>query len=137
MKEIVFQELIESIRKQDDLVHSWTKTLLAVEGGCVAALAYILKGNGITGDLVFITIYGVIVVGAVGSWVCCQAIESDLKWQGQLITYVQKIDSTATMYKDVQITIGKRGKQANLFHFLNYLLMSLWVLFFIFYVYKS
>jgi hypothetical protein len=43
----VFDQLSQQIRKQDDLVHSWTKYYLTIQAALAVALSFLIVGLGL------------------------------------------------------------------------------------------
>jgi hypothetical protein len=102
-------EMLNIISRQDNLVHSWIKTLLLVQTGCSIAIAIIWKEAQ---TLVPFACLLVSLVAMVATVLCTSAAVSDLRWQGRYCAYASRLDPTHTIYShlsDTDITSPPSG----------------------------
>ncbi len=128
MRATVFTQLMQQIRKQDDLVHSWTKYFLSIQAGIAAALAFLIqmeaKGSGllITAGLLLLPCLGITTTVFL-----TRLIIRDLKWQGRYILALRKLKGVPGIY-DFDPDPNRRGFQARQFLWLHWILIIGWVL---------
>jgi len=121
-------QLMESIRKQDDLVHSWTTTLVTVQGGIVAAVGLLWSAApAIVGiRLRTAATCTLAVIAIVACWSFVSAAISDLAWQGRYIKYVKALEPA--LFADVDPKPDKWGWQAKLYAGLGGAMTAFWLL---------
>lgn len=94
-------EMLNIISRQDNLVHSWIKTLLLVQTGCSIAIAIIWREAQ---SLVPFACLLVSLVAMVATVLCTSAAVSDLRWQGRYCAYASRLDPTRTIYSHLSGT---------------------------------
>jgi len=121
-------QLMESVRKQDDLVHSWTTTLVAVEGGIVAAVGLLWgAAPGIVGIRIkAVATIALAVIALAACWAFVSATISDLTWQGRYINYVKAMEPS--IFADVDPRPEKWGRQQRLYALLGVAMTAFWIL---------
>ncbi len=96
----VFVQLMEHIRKQDDLIHSWTKYYLSIQAALAVALSFLMKlgpGDGIlvnTGS-VFIPLLGIVT-----SIRLTNIILRESMWQGRYIAQIRRLPELPETYRE-------------------------------------
>jgi len=107
--ETQFTQLMESIRKQNDLVNNVTRTLVTVEGAIAAATGVIWSAPqalvGIGLKTLAISALGVIAI--VACWAFVFAAISDLNWQGRFIGYKKALEPA--LFAEVKLEDDGRG----------------------------
>jgi hypothetical protein len=121
-------QLMESIRKQDDLVHSWTTTLVTVQGGIVAAVGLLWSAApAIVGVRLKTAVTCVLALIAIAAcWCFVYAAIRDLAWQGRYIKYVKALEPS--LFADVDPKPDKWGWQATLYAGLGTAMTVFWLL---------
>ena len=121
-------QLMESVRKQDDLVHSWTTTLVTVEGGIVAAVGLLWgAAPAVVGiRLKAIATFALAAIAIAACWTFVSAAISDLSWQGRYIKYVKAVEPS--LFADVDPKPESWGRQAKLYAVLGAAISGFWVL---------
>jgi hypothetical protein len=105
----VLDQLMQQVRNEDELIHSWTRTLVTVQGGLLAGAGVLWNATGVgvhskgLGSLL-LTILAIAVARA-----CAATIRSECRWQGQYISYVQSIPGNEWLYKAVKIPLDDQG----------------------------
>ena len=121
-------QLMESIRKQDDLVHSWTTTLVTVQGGIAVAVGFLWSAApaivGIRLKTAATCILAAIAI--VACWSFVLAAISDLRWQGRYIRYVKALEPS--LFHDVDPKPEKWGRQTKLYVGLGVTITMFWLL---------
>jgi len=134
-KEVIiaaFSELMGHIRKQDDLVHSWTKYYLTIQAGLAIALAFLAQLGPTEGVLVnagslFIPFLGIITA------ICfTNIINREQMWQGRYIDQLRLLPLFPEVYKVEWVPSEpnpqERGYTANQFQLLRYVIIGGWVI---------
>ena len=105
----VLEQLMQQVRHEDELIHSWTRTLVTAQGGLLAGAGVLWSATGVgihskgLGSLL-LTILAVAVARA-----CAATIRSECRWQGQYISYVQAIPGNEWLYKAVKVPLDEQG----------------------------
>ena len=128
----MFRELIQCMRKQDDLVHRWMRLLFVVQSGIISVMGFLWIKIDAQGDynLSYIIAMAFSIVAVTTLIICCEAAVSDLKWQGRFISYIQKSFKDKVIYADIIISPCKLGTQARLIRILEIVLIIFWTLMF-------
>lgn len=128
-----FRELMQCMRKQDDLVHRWMRLLLLVQSGIISVMVFLYIQNGLQGDqwLSYIVAIAFSLIAIATIIICCEAAISDLKWQGRFISYIQRSFEDKVIYADIEISPCKLGTQARLIRILEIILIPFWGIIFI------
>lgn len=120
-------QLMESVRKQDELVHSLIGRLVTVEVAIVAAVGLVwgvatpTVGVGMKAFATFV----LGVMGIVACWVFVLAAKSDLWWQGEYIRYIKAIEPS--LFKDCKVKPDEWGFQAKLYMWLGFAMTAFWL----------
>jgi hypothetical protein len=117
-------QLMESVRKQDELVHGWTRTLVTVQGGVFAAVGALWTTGSVGIRVKAVTTAGLAIVGIVAVWTCALAATSDLAWRARYIRYVKVL--APQLFADQNPDPEKRGRQATLYVWLGWTLTAFW-----------
>jgi hypothetical protein len=119
-------QMMESVRKQDELVHGWTRTLVTVQGGLLTAVGVLWASSAVGVRVKTATTISLAVVAIVACWTCAFAAVSDLAWQGRYIRYVKTLEPT--LFSDVSPDPEKPGRQAVLYKWLGWAMTAFWAL---------
>ncbi len=100
MKGKAFVQILEHIRKQDDLIHSWTKYYLSIQAGLAIALAFILRLTTETSDCL-IKVGSLILpfLGIATAFYITRIIVREHKWQGRYICSLNKLRNLPVIYE--------------------------------------
>ena len=101
LKSTAVQQLMEQIRKQDELIHSWTATLVTTQGGLLTAAGFLWNASSIG---IHTKGLGTLLLGclaAVVTWTCTDSIRSECLWQGKYISYLKAVPGNDWIYTDV------------------------------------
>lgn len=96
----VYDQLMEHVRKQDDLIHSWTKYHLSIQAGLAVALSFLMKlgpAEGIFGNAggVFVPLLGIAT-----SFCITNIILREQMWQGRYIAQIRKLPQMPETYRE-------------------------------------
>ncbi|MBA7567672.1 hypothetical protein ES708_09387 [subsurface metagenome] len=131
MQEIAFSQLLEQIRKQDDLIHSWTKYYLSIQAGLAVALAFVLKLNGNENDILMkVGLLFFPILGIATAWCLTNIIVREHKWQGSYIKAIRKLNKTPIVYES-EPDPQEHGFIARQFILLRRILVFVWTILFI------
>jgi hypothetical protein len=122
-----FVQIMENIRKQDDLIHSWTKYYLSIQAGLAIALAFIL---GFTaeknGFLMKVGSLFLPLLGIVTTVLLTRIIVREHKWQGRYICSLNKIKNLPVIYENA-FDPEKPGYIAKQFLWIRWFLIAGWI----------
>ncbi len=119
-------QMMKSIRKQDELVHGWTRTLVTVQGGLLTAVGLLWASSAVGVRVKTASTIALAIIAIVACWTCALAAVSDLAWQGRYIRYVKTLEPT--LFSDVSPDPGKPGRQAGLYKWLGLAMSAFWAL---------
>lgn len=85
------EQLMELVRKQDDLIHVWTKHYLAVQAGLAVGLSFLIKLGPAEGILVNTGNVFIPFLGAATSICFTNIILREQQWQGRYIAQIRKL----------------------------------------------
>lgn len=101
IKGIAFVQILEQIRKQDDLIHSWTKYFLSIQAGLAVALAFILRLTTETSDcLIKVGSLFLPILGISTTVLLTRIIVREHKWQGRYIRSLNKLKNLPVIYEN-------------------------------------
>lgn len=123
-----FSQIMEHIRKQDDLVHSWTKFYLSIQAGMAIALAFLL--NMTSNEPKIIVKIGLLFIPLLGitSTICLtNIIVREHKWQGRYIQMLKNIPNIPIIY-DISPDPKEPGYIAKQFLWFRWFLISGWLI---------
>ena len=101
IKGIAFVQILEQIRKQDDLIHSWTKYYLSIQAGMAIALAFILRLT--TERSILLIRVGSLFIPILGistTVLLTRIIVREHKWQGRYIRSLNKLKDLPVIYEN-------------------------------------
>ncbi len=96
-----FVQILEQIRKQDDLIHSWTKYYLSIQAGMAIALAFILRLT--TERSILLIRVGSLFIPILGistTVLLTRIIVREHKWQGRYIRSLNKLKDLPVIYEN-------------------------------------
>jgi hypothetical protein len=94
-----FEQLMEHVRKQDDLIHSWTKYYLSVQAALAVALSFLIKLQPAKGILVSTGSVFIPLLGIVTSICLTNIILREQFWQGRYIAQIRKLPLIPEIYR--------------------------------------
>jgi len=101
IKGIAFVQILELIRKQDDLIHSWTKYYLSIQAGMAIALAFILRLTTERSSLLIrVGSLLIPILGISTTVLLTRIIVREHKWQGRFIRSLNKIKDLPVIYEN-------------------------------------
>jgi len=131
MQGVAFGQLLEQIRKQDDLIHSWTKYYLSIQAGLAVALAFLIKvKGGESGLLMKVGFLFLPILGIATTWCLTNIIVREHKWQGRYIIALRKLNKAPSVY-DIDPDPEKPGYIARQFLCLRWVLVIGWSVLFV------
>ena len=96
-----FVQILEQIRKQDDLIHSWTKYYLSIQAGMAIALAFILRLTTERSSLLIrVGSLLIPILGISTTVLLTRIIVREHKWQGRFIRSLNKIKDLPVIYEN-------------------------------------
>jgi hypothetical protein len=138
---VVFEQLMEHARKQEDLVHSWTKYYLSVQAALAVALSFLIKLGPAEGILINVGSVFIPFLGIVTSICLTNIILRELFWQGRYIAQIRNLPLKYEIYRsewvpsepdpDSHSYIGKQ------FCWLRFFLIAGWVIWIFVLLYRA
>ena len=133
-KELVltaFKELMGHIRKQDELVHSWTKYHLSIQAGLAIAVAFLVKLGPTEGVLINVGSLFIPLLGITTAICLTNVIIREQMWQGRYIAQIVKLPLMPEIYKPewgpYEPNPQKRSYIANQFWTLRKVIIVGWI----------
>jgi hypothetical protein len=134
-KEVIiaaFSELMGHIRKQDELVHSWTKYYLTIQAGLAIALAFLVRLGPTEGVLINAGSLFIPFLGIITAICLTNIIIREQMWQGRYIAQLTQLPLLPEVYKlewaPSEPDPHKRGYIANQFHLLRNVIIGGWLI---------
>jgi hypothetical protein len=133
---IAFTQLLEQIRKQDDLVHSWTKYFLSIQSALAVALAFLINLQS-SGDALLVKAGLLLlpVLGIATTWYLTNIIVRETQWQGRYITALRRLKGMPQIW-DRDPDPNKPGYIAGQFIRLRRVLVAIWIVVLIVLIYS-
>jgi hypothetical protein len=124
----LFIQLMESMRKQNDLISRWTTTLITVEGGILAAVGIVWNASPAVAEtwLKTLVTFALSIVAIATCWACVLAAISDLQWQGRIILAVKNVEPS--LFADISMKPKGWGRQAKLWALVGATMTGFWLL---------
>jgi hypothetical protein len=123
-----FVQLLEFIKKQDDLIHSWTKYFLTIQAGLAIALAFLLKMTTEKSDLLVKVGSLFLPVLGIATTICLtNIIIHEHKWQGRYIKSLKNLPNIPVIY-EIDPDPEKPGYIAKQFLWLRWVLIIGWAI---------
>lgn len=127
----VFEQLMENIRKQDELVLSWTKYYLSIQAALAVALSFLIKLRSEDGILVNTGSLFIPFLGVVTSICLTNIILREKKWQGRYVMQIRRLPQVPETYRKEwgldDPDSGHRGYIGQQFCWLRNVLVAGWV----------
>lgn len=100
MVRAVYEQLMETSRKQDDLVHSWTKFYLTIQAGLAVALSFLVRLDPAHGFVVNAGSMFVPLLGIATSHYLTNIILREQMWQGRYIAQIRRLPQLPETYRE-------------------------------------
>jgi hypothetical protein len=95
-----FEQLMEHVRRQEELVHSWTKYYLSIQAALAIAISYLISLGPMQGTFVNIGLIFIPFLGITTSICITSIIHREQKWQGRYIMQIGSLHQMPLIYKD-------------------------------------
>lgn len=96
----VFSELMNQIRKQEDMVNSWIKYYISIQAGLAFAVAYFVRLNPTEGSLSNVGSLFISFLGIATAVCMTNIIHREQKWEGRYITQVNDLPQLPKVFKN-------------------------------------
>ena len=120
---LVFGQLMEHIRYQDQLIQNWTKYYLSVQAGLAVALGFLLNLNLSEATLVNAGFIFIPFLGIATAYTLTNIINREQMWQGRYIFQVRQLPGLPDSYLQTWVPSEpdsqKRGYVAQQFWYLR------------------
>lgn len=127
----VFEQLMEHVRKQDELVHSWTKYYLSVQAALAVALSFLIKLGPAEGILINTGTVFIPLLGAVTTICLTNIILREQMWQGRYVAQIRKLPRMPETYREewapAEPDPQRRGYIGQQFWWLRNVLVAAWI----------
>jgi hypothetical protein len=128
----IFEQLMEHVRKQDDLIHSWTKYYLSVQAALAVALSFLIKLGSAEDILVNTGSVFIPFLGIVTSICLTNIILREHFWQGRYITQIIELRLKPEAYRakwvPKELDFHHHGYISKQFRLLRYFLITGWAI---------
>ncbi len=128
----VYDQLMQHVRKQDDLIHSWTKYYLSIQAALAIALAFLIRLAPTDGVLVNAGGVFIPFLGVVTSICLTNIILREQFWQGRYIVQIRNLPLIPETYSKEWVPSEpnptKRGYIGEQFWSLRKILITGWVI---------
>ena len=125
-----FEQLFQMVRRQDDLIHSWTKFYLSIQAGLAVALSFLIRLGSSQAQLVIAGNLAIPFLGIATTIVLTKIIVREHFWQGRYIVQITKLPAMPETFRRDWVPgepdENKRGYNAQQFCGLRNILVAGW-----------